>query len=103
GGMTTSLRLLLDLDGRAGRFQVLLELGSVVLADTVLDGGRRGPDEILRFLEAQARDRTDDLDDLDLLLAGGLEGDGELGLLLGRSGTAAGSRSRGHGNRSGRG
>src|SRR4029079_16863053 len=84
----------------AGGFQFLLELRGVVLADGVLDGRRSRLHEILRFLEAEARDRADDLDDFDLLLAGGLEGDRELGLLLGRSGGTAGGGSSGDGDRS---
>src|SRR3954463_1365059 len=49
---------LLDFDGRAGGFEVLLELRRVVLADRVLHGCRSRLDEVLRFLEAEARDRA---------------------------------------------
>ena len=42
-------------------------------------------DEVLGFLEAEAGDFADDLDDVDLLVADGLQDDGELGLLLGRA------------------
>ena len=34
-----------------------------------LDGARRAFDEVLGFLQAEARDRADDLDDGDLVLA----------------------------------
>src|SRR5678815_4063589 len=78
----------LDLDGRSGGFQILLELRGVVLADGVLDDGRSGLDQVLGFLEAKTRDRADNLDDFDLLLAGRLEADGEFGLGFGRGGRA---------------
>ena len=43
-----------------------------------------GLGEVLGFLQAQAGDGADGLDDFDLLLAGRLQDDGELGLLFDR-------------------
>src|SRR2546423_11757935 len=60
---------LLQLDGRALLFELLLELLGLVLLETLLDGLGGGLDQVLGFLEAQAGRRTDDLDDLDLLVA----------------------------------
>src|SRR5690606_30492822 len=90
--------VLLDGDLGAGLFE--LGLGSVgsVLGDLLEDRLRSTLDEVLGFLQAQARDElADDLDDLDLLVAGTLEDDVELVLLgLGLSGT--GSRGTGSSN-----
>src|SRR6185503_6851641 len=86
---------LLDLHRAAGLFELGLERLGLLLGDTLLDGGRRPVREILRLLEAEVRDRADDLDHLDLLVAGVREDDIELGLLLARgSAVAAPSRSR---------
>ena len=52
-------------------------------------------DEVLGFLEAQAGRRTDDLDDLDLLVASGEQHDREFGLLFNSSGSSRGT-SNGH-------
>src|SRR5919107_6147071 len=91
-------RLLLHLHDRALLFQLGLDAGRLVLADARLDGLRRAIDEVLRFLEAQAGQLAHDLDDLDLLRAGFLERDRELGLLLSRrsrrAASATGGRSR---------
>jgi hypothetical protein len=65
---------LLELDGGASRLEVLLELRSVVLRHGFLHDAS-GLDEVLGFLQAQAGDGADGLDDLDLLLAGGLQDD----------------------------
>ena len=52
-------------------------------------------DQVLGFLQAQARRGADDLDHADLLVAEAFEDDVELGLLgLGRGGAAAAGRSR---------
>src|SRR3546814_10293140 len=77
---------LLHFDRGTGRFQVLLELGSFFLRNAFLDRAT-GFGQVLGFLQAQAGDRADHLDDLDLLLAGGLQVDRELGLLFGSGGT----------------
>ena len=56
----------------------------VVLVDAFLDGLGSALDQVLGLLQAQAGDRADFLDDVDLLVAGVGEDDGELRLLLGR-------------------
>src|SRR5690606_37443564 len=70
----------------------------LVLGHAFLDGLRRAFDEVLGFLEAEARDRADLLDDLDLLVAGCRENDGELRLLF-RGSAAAGTGRRRNGHR----
>src|SRR5690606_34970838 len=84
---------LLELDRGAGSLELLLELFGFRLGDGFLDRLRRAFDQILRFLEAQASDGADFLDDVDLVCADVLQDDGELVLLLGggRSGSAGGS------------
>src|SRR5438445_11469218 len=74
---------LLQLNDRALRLELFLDLFGFLLRHAFLYRAP-GLDEILRFLEAQVRDRADFLDDLDLLLAAALPHDGELGLLLHR-------------------
>src|SRR3954470_8715883 len=68
---------------------LFLELGShrcgFVLRDARLDDRRCSVNEILGFLESKSGQLAHDLDDLDLLRAGFLERDRELGLLFGRS------------------
>src|SRR5436305_959405 len=74
---------LLHFDGRA----LLLELGlhgsGLVLVDARLHNARRAIDKILCFLQTQTGQLAHDLDDLDLLRAGFLQTDRELGLLFG--------------------
>src|SRR5437879_13911164 len=74
---------LLKLNARALRLELFLDLFGFLLRHAFLYRAP-GLDEILRFLEAQVRDRADFLDDLDLLLAPALQLDGDLGLLLPR-------------------
>ena len=91
-------RELLDLDGAAGLFELGLELLGLVLVDALLDGLGGLVDERLGLLEAQAGGRADDLDDLDLLVAGAGEDDVERRLLLlglGRVAAAAAAGRRG--------
>src|SRR5690606_23404809 len=79
-------------DLRAGLFELLLEVLGLGLANALLEDLGRALDEVLRLLEAEARDLADDLDHVDLVGAGVLELDVELGLLLrsrGRSRAAA--------------
>src|SRR5690606_39104145 len=73
------------------------------LAHAFLDGLGSGLDQVLGLLQAQARDRADFLDDVDLLVTGGSEDDVEFRLLLGRGGLAATGAGRGdsHGSRGG--
>src|SRR5271155_3509501 len=73
---------LLDLDRRARVLEELLALLGVFLAHLLLDGLGSAVNEVLRFLEAEARESADFLDDLDLLGARVLEEERELGLLL---------------------
>src|SRR5690606_32999202 len=89
---------LLELDGGAGGLEVLLELLGVFLRHAFLDVLRGAFDQVLGFLQAQAGDGADGLDDLDLLLAGRLQDDGELGLLLDGGSRASGGS---HGDRRG--
>ena len=86
---------LLDLDGAAGLFDLGLELLGLVLVDALLDGLGGLVDERLGLLEAQAGRRADDLDDLDLLVAGAGEDDVERRLLLGRLGRVAAAAAAG--------
>src|ERR1051326_2896843 len=90
---------LLDLDFGAGLLELGLDRVGLVLGDALLDRLRRRVDEVLGLLEAETGDRADDLDHLDLLLAGAGEDDVERRLLLGlgRSSATGG----GHGDRSG--
>src|SRR6476660_577921 len=104
--MRTTVKLgLLDLDGAAGLFDLGLELLGLGLVDALLDGLGSLVDERLGLLEAQAGGRADDLDDLDLLVAGAREDDVERGLLLDLgaiavAGARADGRARGgHGRR----
>jgi hypothetical protein len=82
---------LLDFDGRAGGFQILLHLLGVVLGHAFLHGAT-GLGEVLGFLQAQAGDGANGLDDFDLLVAGRLQDDGELGLLFDRQRRRPGRR-----------
>src|SRR5690349_23946576 len=74
---------LLQFDGRALRFELLFDLFGFLLGHAFLHSAGRAFHEVLGLLEAEARDRPDFLDDLDLLLAAALQDDRELGLLLG--------------------
>src|SRR5271163_1583566 len=87
---------LLDLDAAAGLFELLLELVGLFLVDAFLDRLWRLVDERLGLLQTEAGRRADDLDDLDLLVAGRGEDDVEcrLLLLLGAAGVAATARRR---------
>src|SRR3954468_18081730 len=81
--------LLLDLDGSAGFLELTLDRVGLVLRYAFLHGLRRGVDQVLGLLQAQAGDGADDLDYLDLLAAGSGQDDVERGLLLGRGGAIA--------------
>ena len=80
---------LLDGDGGAGGLELGLGLVGGLLGDLLQQRLRCAVDQILGLLEAQAGDDlADNLDDADLLVAGGLEDDVELRLLLGGLGGA---------------
>src|SRR4029079_5667858 len=85
---------LLDLDRRAGLFELRLDLVGLVLRDAFLDRVWRAVDEILGLLEAEAGDGPNDLDRLVLLVAGVRQHDVEGGLLLRRCGAVAARRRR---------
>src|SRR3954447_19324195 len=88
---------LLELDAPAGLLELGLELLGLVALDALLDGLGRLVDEGLGLLEAEAGRRADDLDDLDLLVAGGGEDDVDrrARLLLGAAAVAGGRGGRG--------
>src|SRR5438105_4502302 len=73
---------LLELDGGAGGLELGLGLLGVLLGNFFQDGLGGAVDQVLGLLQAQAGERPDLLDDLDLLVAGGGEDDVELVLLL---------------------
>src|SRR6195952_812892 len=92
------------LDGGLGAGLFELGLGSFggFLGGLLEDGLRCSVDQILGFLQAEARNElADGLDDLDLLLAGGLEDDVELVLLLGNLSGGGRTGRAGNGNRCG--
>src|SRR5947209_7058222 len=101
-----SARRLLELHRPAGLLEVGLQLVGLVALDALLDGLRRLVHQRLRLLEAEAGGGADDLDHLDLLVAGAREDDvdGRRPLVLagravarGRRG-GRGSRDRGRGH-----
>src|SRR2546421_12697219 len=77
---------LLHLDAGAGLLELTLDRVRLFARHALLHRLRRRVDEVLRLLQAQAGDRADDLDHLDLLVAGAREHDVERRLLLGRAG-----------------
>src|SRR5450830_672001 len=80
---------LFDFDFGADVRELLLDRERLVLGDAFLDRLRRPLDQVLRFLQPQAGDFADDLDDVDLVGAHFGERRGELGLLLDRGRAAA--------------
>ena len=76
---------LLELDRSSGGLELRLGLLGVFLRDLLEHRLRRRVDEVLRLLQTKARERTNLLDDLDLLVASSGQDDVELVLLLGRS------------------
>src|SRR3954447_8076531 len=95
-----SMASLLELDAPAGLLELGLELLGLVALDALLDGLGRLVDEGLGLLEAEAGRRADDLDHLDLLVAGGGEDDVDrrARLLLGAAAVAGGRGGRGRGD-----
>ena len=90
---------LLNLDLCASLGELRLERLSVVLGDAFLNSLRSLVNESLSFLQAEAGSFLDNLDDVDLVRASGLEDNVELGLLFSsrssssRSGNSDSSRS----------
>src|SRR5205823_556650 len=83
------LNALLDFDLGAGLFELLLDGFRVGLVDTFLHGLGRAIDEVLGFLQSEARHFTHGLDGVHLVLAGLEQHHGELGLLFDRGGGGA--------------
>src|ERR1700693_6541783 len=81
-GITPLASRLLEFHLGSRLLELRLDFGGLVLADAFLDVLGRPLDEILGLFEAQARERPDLLDDLDLLVADGGQNDRELGLFL---------------------
>src|SRR4051812_34691276 len=77
---------LLHFDGRARVGELGADGLGLVLRDAFLDGLGRGLDEVFGLLQPERGYLADDLDDVDLVAAGGLKDNVELGLLLGRGG-----------------
>src|SRR5437870_5338132 len=98
---------LLQFDGRALGFELLLDVLGFLLGPVFLHGAGRALHHVLGLLQAEVGDRPDLFDNLDLLLPGALEDDRELGLFLGGRGRSrsrpaaapATCRRRGHGRR----
>src|SRR3569623_1857972 len=95
-------RKLLELDLGASRLELLLDVLGLGLVDTFLDGLGSAFDQRLGLAEAQTGDRTDFLDDVDLVVAEGGENNVELGLFLSGGGRSRSSTTGGRdGDRSG--
>src|SRR5262249_51083273 len=90
-------RRLPDLDSGALVLELLFDLGGFFFVDSILDGLATRLDQILRLLEAEPGDGAHLLDDVNLLLAAGLQDDGEFRLFLDcRGGSGTGCGSNGH-------
>ena len=86
---------LLDLDLCASFLELGSDLLGLVLGDAFLEVLRSAIDEFLGFLQAQAGQSTDNLDDSDLVVAEAREVDVELGLLLSSSSASSGGAPKG--------
>ncbi|MEY9562728.1 hypothetical protein ABIA26_005070 [Sinorhizobium fredii] len=82
GPLPSHFAELLDVDLGASVFELLLEVSSFRLGNGFLDSLRSAFDEVLGFLEAEAGDGADFLDDVDLVRAGIRQDDVELGLFF---------------------
>src|SRR5690349_14383617 len=101
-GHTHVAELLLDCDGRASALERGPGLVRRLLVDVLKQRLGRAVHQVLGLLQAEAGQGADFLDDLDLLVARGLEDDVELVLLLGLGlggGRAAAGCRRGHRDR----
>src|SRR5204862_7543654 len=74
---------LLGLYSGAAALELLLGLVGLLLGSLLQNRLRRAIDQVLGFLQPEARERADLLDDLDLLVPGAGQDHVELGLLLG--------------------
>src|SRR5437868_9530219 len=92
---------LLQLDLRTSVFKLLLNLFSFVLRHIALHLFGSALNEVFRFLEAEASDGADFLNDVDLLVTGGCEHDGEFGLFDRCRGSRGSAWSSGHRHRGG--
>src|SRR6266516_3199909 len=90
---------LFDLDGSSRFLELGLDRVGLVLRHALLDLLRSRVDEVLRLFQAETRDRSDDLDHLDLLPPRGREDDVERRLLLRGGAVATGPGSARRGNR----
>src|SRR4051812_24107090 len=95
--------VLLDGDRGAGALEGGLRLLGGLLVDLLQERLRGAVHQVLGLLQAEAGERAHLLDDLDLLLAGRLEDDVELVLLLGGLGRSSRAGAGRTGNRDGRG
>src|SRR4051812_47325762 len=84
----------LQFDGGAGFFELGLGLLGVFLRRVLEHGLRRAVHQVLGLLEAEVGEGAHLLDHLDLLVAGGLEDDVELVLLLFGGGAVATTATR---------
>ena len=89
---------LLEFDGRASGFELLLELFGFGLVDAFLDRLRRRFDQRLGFGQAQAGDGADFLDDVDLLATVAGQDDVEFGLFFSGGSSSSGRASNGDGS-----
>src|SRR5690348_8232205 len=92
---------LLQLNLGARLLERRLDLVGLFLVHALFDGFRRALDQVLGLFQAQASERTDLFNDLDLLLARGSEDHGKFGLLFGSSSaTTSGTATRSNRNSS---
>ena len=87
----------LEFDGCSSFFELALRLFGCILGCTFEDGAWCAIDEILGFLQAEVRELTNDLDDLDLLATSVGENDVEV-VLFGAGVATATTSCRGSGN-----
>src|ERR1700738_514099 len=93
---------LLDFDFGAGFFELLLDSRRFVLINALFDGLGRAVYQVLGFLQTQAGDFANRLDDVDLVAAHIGENDGELRLFFrrGRARRRSAATTSHHGGRS---
>ena len=84
GAAFSETQRLLNLDFRSDFFKLLLNGFGLVLRHAFLDGLGGGFDQVLRFLQSQAGNLTNGLDNVNLLVTEIGERDRELGFLFRR-------------------